>query len=183
VRVERFIQTWGTVIVVDVAAPTLDEDSLNAAIDKVALFFHHVDDVFSTYKESSQVSQLRAGSLALEDTHEDLRHVWQLCVEAKELTLGAFDPWAAIGGFDPSGIVKGWAAHCAADMLVADGVVHILINAAGDLVLRGGDLGDGSALYIASSQGYKPLPPAFKKPPPGGGDGGGGGGGGGAYRR
>jgi thiamine biosynthesis lipoprotein len=142
VRVERFIQTWGTVIVVDAAAPTLDEDLLNAAIDKVALFFHHVDDVFSTYKESSQVSQLRAGSLALEDAHEDLRHVWQLCVEAKELTLGAFDPWAAIGGFDPSGIVKGWAAHCAADMLVADGAVHVLINAAGDLVLRGGDLGD-----------------------------------------
>ena len=47
-RVERFIQTWGTVIVVDAAAPALDEGSLNAAIDKVTLFFHHVDDVFST---------------------------------------------------------------------------------------------------------------------------------------
>ena len=44
-RVERFIQTWGTVIVVDAAAPTLDEGSLNSAIDKAALFFHHVDEI------------------------------------------------------------------------------------------------------------------------------------------
>jgi thiamine biosynthesis lipoprotein len=145
-RVERFIQTWGTVIVVDATSPALDEITLNAAIDKVAHFFHHVEDLFSTYKESSQVSRLRSCSLALEDTHEDLQHVWQLCTEAKELTLGAFDPWAAIGGFDPSGIVKGWAAHCAADLLVADGAVHVLINAAGDLVLRGGDLGDDGAV-------------------------------------
>ena len=141
-RVERFIQTWGTVIVVDAAALALDEDVLNLAIDKVAHFFHHVDDLFSTYKESSQISRLRRGEIDLVDCHEDVQHVWQLCTEAKELTLGAFDPWAAIGGFDPSGIVKGWAAHCAADLLVSDGAVHVLINAAGDLVLRGGDLGD-----------------------------------------
>ena len=117
-RVERFIQTWGTVIVVDAAAPALDEDVLNLAIDKVAHFFHHVDDLFSTYKESSQVSRLRRGEIDLVDCHEDVQHIWQLCTEAKDLTLGAFDPWAAIGGFDPSGIVKGWAAHCAADLLV-----------------------------------------------------------------
>ena len=87
---------------VDAAASTLDEDSLNAAIDKVALFFHHVDEVFSTYKETSEVSRLRRGEIDLNECHEDLRHIWQLCTEAKELTLGAFDPWAAIGGFDPS---------------------------------------------------------------------------------
>ena len=102
-RVERFIQTWGTVIVVDATAPTLDEDLLNAAIDKVALFFHHVDDVFSTYKENSEISRLRRGEIDLDKCHEDLRHIWQLCLDAKDLTLGAFDPWAAIGGFDPSG--------------------------------------------------------------------------------
>ena len=141
-RVERFIQTWGTVVVVDANAPQLDEAALNTAIDRVAEFFFHVDNIFSTYKEGSEVSRLRRGEIELDQCHEDLRHIWQLCLEAKDLTLGAFDPWAAIGGFDPSGIVKGWAAHCAADMLVADGAVHVLINAAGDLVLRGGDLHD-----------------------------------------
>jgi len=37
VRVERFIQTWGTVIVVDAAAPALDEAALNSAITNSAI--------------------------------------------------------------------------------------------------------------------------------------------------
>jgi thiamine biosynthesis lipoprotein len=52
--------------------------------------------------------------------------------------LGAFDPWKPEGGFDPSGLVKGWAAELGAQMLVAAGVENVLINASGDLVLRGG---------------------------------------------
>ena len=30
------------------------------------------------------------------------------------MTDGAFDPWKAPGGFDPSGFVKGWGADRAA---------------------------------------------------------------------
>ncbi len=41
-------------------------------------------------------------------------------------------------GFDPSGYVKGWAADRVAQMLIASGCVHIQVNAAGDLTLRGG---------------------------------------------
>jgi thiamine biosynthesis lipoprotein len=64
--------------------------------------------------------------------------VWELCLRAKDLSDGAFDPWAVAGGFDPSGLVKGWAADKCADMLVAAGVHHVQVNAAGDLALRGG---------------------------------------------
>jgi thiamine biosynthesis lipoprotein len=35
-------------------------------------------------------------------------------------------------------LVKGWAADVAADILVAAGVGHVQVNAAGDLALRGG---------------------------------------------
>jgi FAD:protein FMN transferase len=56
----------------------------------------------------------------------------------KDLSDGAFDPWAVAGGFDPSGLVKGWAADECADILVAAGVGHVQVNAAGDLALRGG---------------------------------------------
>jgi thiamine biosynthesis lipoprotein len=56
----------------------------------------------------------------------------------KELTEGAFDPWAVAGGFDPSGLVKGWAADNCAEILLAAGAEHIQVNAAGDLALRGG---------------------------------------------
>ena len=42
------------------------------------------------------------------------------------------------GGFDPSGLVKGWAADNCAEILLAGGAEHIQVNAAGDLALRGG---------------------------------------------
>jgi len=59
-------------------------------------------------------------------------------------------PWAVAGGFDPSGLVKGWAADKSADMLVAAGAEHVQINAAGDLSLRGG--------FVDSDGVVKPWP-------------------------
>ncbi len=63
--------------------------------------------------------------------------MWDLSAAAKDLSDGAFDPWAVVGGFDPSGLVKGWAADVAADILVAAGVGHVQVYAARDLALRG----------------------------------------------
>jgi thiamine biosynthesis lipoprotein len=76
--------------------------------------------------------------MEIADAGSYVQQVWQLCEYSRELTLGAFDPWKAEGRFDPSGLVKGWAAEVGAQMLVGAGVEHVLINASGDLVLRGG---------------------------------------------
>ena len=142
-KLERFVETWGTVIVVQVASNSLSEVELRLAVDKVEEFFHEVDENFSTYKSDSEVSQIRRGELDILDASDDVKEVWRLCENARVLTLGAFDPWKVEGGFDPSGLVKGWAADMAAKMLVDDGVESALINAAGDLVLRGGQLSEG----------------------------------------
>ena len=64
--------------------------------------------------------------------------MWALCEFSREITMGAFNPWKAEGGFDPSGLVKGWAAEVGAQMLVEAGAKNVLINASGDIVLRGG---------------------------------------------
>ncbi len=141
-KLERFVETWGTFIVVQVASSFLSENELGLAVDKVKEFFHKVDRDFSTYKSDSEVSQIRRGELEVADTNDDVREVWKLCEHARELTLGAFDPWQVEGGFDPSGLVKGWAADVAARMLVGAGVESVLINAAGDLMLRGGQLSE-----------------------------------------
>jgi thiamine biosynthesis lipoprotein len=138
VRLERFVETWGTVVVVDATSQVLDEVALVNAVDQVQEFFFQVDRDFSTYKSDSQVSRLRRGEMKIEDATEYVQQVWALCDYARELTLGAFDPWKAEGGFDPSGLVKGWAAEVGAQMLAEAGVEHVLINASGDLVLRGG---------------------------------------------
>jgi thiamine biosynthesis lipoprotein len=137
-KLERFVETWGTVIVVQVASRSLSVVELGLAVDEVEDFFHKVDKDFSTYKSDSEVSRIRRGELEVVDASDDVREVWKLCEHARELTLGAFDPWKVKGGFDPSGLVKGWAAEVAAKILFGAGIESVLINAAGDLVLRGG---------------------------------------------
>ena len=145
-KVERFVETWGTVIVVQVASSALRETEMGLAVNKLEEFFHKVDKVFSTYKSDSEVSRIRRGELEVVDASADVKEVWKLCEHARELTLGAFDPWKVEGGFDPSGLVKGWAADVAVKMLVGAGVESVLINAAGDLVLRGGQISEEGEL-------------------------------------
>jgi len=138
VSIKRLVETWGTVVVIEATSSALDEVAVSAAIDEVEQFLFSVDQDFSTYKEDSQVSRIRRGELKIEDASEYVQQVWALCEFSRELTLGSFDPWKAEGGFDPSGLVKGWAAEVGAQMLVEAGIENVLINASGDIVLRGG---------------------------------------------
>jgi thiamine biosynthesis lipoprotein len=138
VSIKRFVETWGTVVVIEATSLELDEVAVSAAVDAVEQFLFLVDQDFSTYKSESQVSQIRLGELKVEDASEYVQQVWALCEFSRELTMGAFNPWKAEGGFDPSGLVKGWAAEVGAQMLVEAGVENVLINASGDIVLRGG---------------------------------------------
>ena len=136
--IKGFVQTWGTVVVIEATSSVFDEVAVSTAVDAVERFFFLVDQDFSTYKEDSQVSRIRRGGLEIEGASESVQQVWALCEFSRELTMGAFDPWKAEGGFDPSGLVKGWAAEVGAQMLVEAGVENVLINASGDIVLRGG---------------------------------------------
>ena len=136
--IKRFVVTWGTVVVIEATSLALDEVAVRATVDEVEQFLFSVDQDFSTYKEDSQVSRIRRGELEIEGASESVQQVWALCEFSRELTMGAFDPWKAEGGFDPSGLVKGWAAEVGAQMLVEAGVESVLINTSGDIVLRGG---------------------------------------------
>ncbi|HEY3293325.1 MAG TPA: FAD:protein FMN transferase [Candidatus Nanopelagicaceae bacterium] len=138
------IEVWGTVLFVDAASNSQgDEGPLQAGIDKVREFAIHVDEVFSTYKPESIISKLRRNEISIESTSDEVKDVWNRCTLAREITEGAFDPWAVAGGFDPSGLVKGWAADKCAEIMLDSGAQHVQINAAGDLTLRGGHLGEG----------------------------------------
>lgn len=137
------IEVWGTVLFVDAASPDVDEERLQQGIDKVREFALHVDEVFSTYKSDSVISRLRRNEITIGSTSEEVKDVWQRCALARDITEGAFDPWAVVGGFDPSGLVKGWAADKCAEILVESGAKHVQVNAAGDLSLRGGHIDSG----------------------------------------
>jgi len=129
---------WGTVVDVDCSSAIVSGADLSACMQKVVEFCKFVDEDFSTYIDSSWVTRLRRGRVGIEECPISVQEVWQLCAQAKDVSDGAFDPWAVAGGFDPSGLVKGWAADICADMLVAAGAQHVQVNAAGDLSLRGG---------------------------------------------
>jgi thiamine biosynthesis lipoprotein len=133
-RTQHEIEVWGTVLYIDVTSAV----NIEQAITKVNQYVQHVDEVFSTYKVSSVISQLRRSEITIDECEPDVIEVWNLCAYVKDLTDGAFDPWAVAGGFDPSGLVKGWAADKCAQILQAAGAEHIQVNAAGDLSLRGG---------------------------------------------
>ena len=137
-QLRRQFPVWGTIVDVDCYSQFVSDADLNEAMKQVTDFCEAVDRDFSTYKEDSWVTRLRLDKVAIEDCPDDVIEVWDLCAQANWLSDGAFDPWAVKGGFDPSGLVKGWAADTCADLLVAAGVPHVQVNAAGDLALRGG---------------------------------------------
>ena len=137
-RVRAEIETWGTIIFLDVASESVGESELNIGIEKVRQYFYFINETFSTYIPESEISRLRAGKLSLADCHADVHEVWAACEYAKEISDGFFDPWCVEGGFDPSGYVKGWAADKGIEILKANGARNIQINCAGDLSLAGG---------------------------------------------
>jgi thiamine biosynthesis lipoprotein len=104
----------------------------------VAAVFEHLreaDRLFSTYRPDSQVSRIRRGELSSDQLHPRVREVIELCEQARLRTDGYFDGWLPTG-FDPSGLVKGWAVERAATALAdLDGYDYCL-NAGGDIVTK-----------------------------------------------
>ena len=138
VHVQAEIDTWGTILLVDAASTGVDEAALSAGIDEVKDYVKLIDELFSPFKETSEVSKLRRKEITIEQASSLVQEIWQLCERAKKLTRGSFDPWAVKKGFDPSGYVKGWAADNCIKILKKHGAENIQINAAGDISVAGG---------------------------------------------
>jgi len=135
-RAVHLEEVWGTVVILEVRAEALPDNVENHLVE-AAKFLHQVDDWFSTYRIDTPISALRMGFADLAQMPEVIQKVLEQCNEIRELTGGAFDPWAVPGGVDPSGYVKGWAADVVADLLVEHGLENVSVNAAGDLSCRG----------------------------------------------
>jgi FAD:protein FMN transferase len=108
--------------------PVRVEGDIDAA--RVFAWLRWVDATFSTYRADSEISRLDRGEL--DDLHPLVREVLARCEALRRETHGYFDPRAG-GRLDPSGYVKGWAVERAA----AFGRGRFMIDAGGDVVLRG----------------------------------------------
>ena len=114
----------------------VDASVTTEAFDAVYEYFNYVDQTFSPFKETSLVSQVNRGELALADAGLDMQIVLELADETKEITAGFFDVWHE-GKFNPSGIVKGWAIDEAASLLYHKGFRNFYVDAGGDIQVYG----------------------------------------------
>lgn len=122
----------GMTITVAVADP----EGTQQHIDDVFAYFQHIDERFSTYKPTSEISQMNAGELHLEDYSDELREVLQLAELTRQQTSGYFDILRN-GRCDPSGLVKGWAIQNAAKLLLLQGLRNFFVDAGGDIAAYG----------------------------------------------
>ncbi len=84
--------------------------NLNAAMAAACEILHAADRVFSLYKPESPLSQLAAGKTSVAQCPPEVSEVWDECERWEKLTDGWFSPFTAEHTFDPSGLVKTWAA-------------------------------------------------------------------------
>ena len=122
----------GMPITIEVVDPTVTQSDL----DKAFVYFASVDDTFSTYKATSEISRINRGELLPAQYSEEMQAILALSEQTKKETYGYFDIQHN-GMYDPSGIVKGWAIQNAANMLKAWGLRNFYIDAGGDIQVAG----------------------------------------------
>lgn len=110
-----------------------DLSALNIAFD----YFHAVDERFSPYKQTSEVSRINAGERSHAAYSPEMREVLELAEATKQATKGYFDIYTPEGALDPSGLVKGWAIQNAAKLICAKGHKNFWVDAGGDIQTGG----------------------------------------------
>ncbi len=120
-------------ITVEVADISATKDALN----KIFSYFEYVDEKFSTYKETSEISRINRGELKEPEFSGDMKTILALSEETKKQTNGYFDIVRGDGTYDPSGLVKGWSIYNASNILLKDGFVDFYIDAGGDVQVHG----------------------------------------------
>lgn len=132
------VQITGTVYSFCIlAGPDQDRREVGEALAAAVAELRAVDAALSPFHPRSLVSAFRRDEFASDSCPPPLREVVHRCDELRAATDGWFDAWAVPGGFDPSGMVKGWAIDRAAVLLRAAGIDNYAITAGGDWLVRG----------------------------------------------
>jgi thiamine biosynthesis lipoprotein len=132
------VQVTGTVFSFCLAAPPrMSRRAIGEALAAAVAELRAVDAAFSPFRQRSLVSAVRRGELSAEACPPPLADIVTRCAAMRAATDGWFDAWAVPGGFDPSGLVKGWAIDRAAVLLRAAGIDDYAITAGGDWLVRG----------------------------------------------
>ena len=131
----------GMPISIHVRCKEVDSPAVVQAVQEAFDLLSEADRLFSTYQHGSEVSRIRRAELDPAMADPLVRQVISLCRRAGEVTEGAFTAQlpdeAGVLRFDPTGLVKGWAADRAAGRLAELAGVSFCLNAGGDVVVGG----------------------------------------------
>jgi len=117
------------------ALATVELDEL---LDAACAKLHEADSIFSLYKPESPLSKLSRGETSVAQCPPVVDHVWNLCEDWEKVTGGYFSAFTPQNTFDPSGLVKTWAAQAAIEVLLSAGLTDFTLNAGGDIWLSDG---------------------------------------------
>lgn len=109
--------------------------AMQAAFD----YFKAVDERFSTYKETSEISKINRGELRENESSAEMREVFEIARRTLAESDGYFDIRRPDGSIDPSGVVKSWAIKNAAEVIAKSGCTDFFIDAGGDIAVGGTD--------------------------------------------
>ncbi|MCX6782571.1 MAG: FAD:protein FMN transferase [Candidatus Levybacteria bacterium] len=110
----------------------VDKQVSKADINKVYSYFEYINQKFSTYKATSEITLINKGKIKQSKFSKDMKRVFKLSAKTKAETNGFFDIERS-GKYDPSGLVKGWAIFNATKLLKKRGFKNFYINAGGDI--------------------------------------------------
>ena len=134
-----------------VGKTNLSDTELNEVINEAVRVLHEADGIFSLYKSESPLSKLARGECSVSDCPEVVSTIWDECEKWSRMTGGWFSPFTPEHTFDPSGLVKTWAANKSAQVLEQNGITDFAMNAGGDIRLSE-DISSGVALQIGISK-------------------------------
>ena len=116
----------------------LSAPDLAGALHGACAQLHEADEIFSTYKPNSPISRLARGETNLASCPKVVAEIWDACDLWQGMTNGWFNAMTPQNTFDPSGLVKTWAAQNAANVLLAAGITDFTMNAGGDVFISEG---------------------------------------------
>ncbi len=120
-----------------VTVEIVDGGANDAIFDEVYAYFTHIDETFSPYKATSELTAINRDKTPRESWSEEMAMVFLLAEETKQATGGYFDITKPDGNYDPSGLVKGWAIWNAAKLIEKRGFRNFYVDAGGDIQAQG----------------------------------------------
>ena len=129
-------KAMGTAVSVHIA-DVVPQETADVAWESVGVFLRDIEDRFSTFLPTSEISRINAGELHMLDASPDVVEVLDACTWLEHLSDGVFNVRRPNGSIDPAGFVKGWAAERAAILLGEAGLQNFYLRIGGDIQTHG----------------------------------------------